>query len=299
MLLSAALLVVGCKKDDVNTEKETINNSTTNSEGLLPGLFSIGEGKQIQFSQGNLQYQPATQKWRFASTQYDYVGEGNENIDANYEGWIDLFGWGTSGWQGSGAQCYMPYSTIVEPTYYFIGGSQANNLVGDYANADWGVYNAISNGGNKAGLWRTMTAAEQQYLFTQRTNAAQLFGLATVCGHFGVLLLPDNWNNADITFDPHGICATNRYNTETWKIMQEQGAVFFPAAGYRTVITPGMMEMNGLYWTSTANSATEDYVYALIFNVGATDPHGIGGIFPHGEGLRYLGLAVRLVRDVE
>ena len=28
-----------------------------------------------------------------------------------------------------------------------------NNLTGKYADADWGVYNAVSNGGKKAGLW--------------------------------------------------------------------------------------------------------------------------------------------------
>ena len=38
-------------------------------------------------------------------------------------------------------------------------------MTGDYAKADWGVYNAISNGGNTPNKWRTLTVSEWQYLF--------------------------------------------------------------------------------------------------------------------------------------
>ena len=41
---------------------------------------------------------------------------------------------------------------------------------GDIAgtNYDWGVNNAISNGGNEAGLWRTLTIEEWKYLMESR-----------------------------------------------------------------------------------------------------------------------------------
>ncbi len=67
-------------------------------EGALPGLFSVSEGEQVRFSKGNLQYQASTKTWRFADQQYDVIGMDNEKISETYSGWIDLFGWGTSGY---------------------------------------------------------------------------------------------------------------------------------------------------------------------------------------------------------
>lgn len=302
LFLAISLSLAGCKKDS-DKDNTPVNNDTpveTVSNGILPGLFSVAEGRQVQFSQGNLQYQASTNTWRFAAQQYDIVGENNEYIGANYDGWIDLFGWGTSGWQGSGAAGYQPFSFRLNVEDYYVGGSYNHDLVGDYANADWGVYNAISNGGNKAGMWRTMTASEWNYLFKQRPRAASLYGFATVCGYYGVLLFPDGWNNSDISFNPSGIYSDNTYNAEVWNYMQEQGVVFLPAAGYRTIKTPGVIGMNGLYWSVNANSRESDeYVFALVFNVGVTDRNGVGGLFPNGESQRFLGCSVRLVHDAE
>jgi len=47
---------------------------------------------------GNLQYQATTKTWRFADQQYHVIGMDNEKISETYSGWIDLFGWGTSGY---------------------------------------------------------------------------------------------------------------------------------------------------------------------------------------------------------
>ena len=79
--------------------------------GAIDGKFSINEdGGQVYFSQGNLQYQASSNTWKFAENQYDYVGSTNSNISSTYSGWIDLFGWGTSGYN-HGANCYQPWST--------------------------------------------------------------------------------------------------------------------------------------------------------------------------------------------
>ena len=85
----------------------------------ITGGFTINEdGDKVIFSQGNLQYQASTGTWRFAENQYDYVGNAtlgnvyengvkcnNALISDSYTGWIDLFGWGTSGYN-HGAVCY-------------------------------------------------------------------------------------------------------------------------------------------------------------------------------------------------
>ena len=62
-------------------------------EGAKKGEFSVSADKKVYFSQGNLQYSPADDKWRFADNQYDVIGETNSQISDTYDGWIDLFGW--------------------------------------------------------------------------------------------------------------------------------------------------------------------------------------------------------------
>lgn len=58
----------------------------------IVGVFSVGEGKTVTFSPGNLQYHPANDEWRFAENQMDCIGDANSTISATYNGWIDLFG---------------------------------------------------------------------------------------------------------------------------------------------------------------------------------------------------------------
>lgn len=305
MLCVITGMVAGCGKESDNDtdtiagkeNTDTIDNTMT--QGVLQGVFSIGEGKQIHFSQGVLQYQASTNTWRFATEQYDYSGADNENISATYDGWIDNFAWGTSGWAESGATAYMPYSILAEADLYLIGGTHTVDLIGDYANADWGVFNAISNGGNKAGLWRTMTAQEWKYLLDERPNAHKLRSIAHVCGHYGILLLPDNWNRKDIPFTPEATYNVNNYDAETWPALQKAGAVFLPATGYRTVKAIGVQERIGMYWSVNANKASTEYIYAVVFHTGIDDKNGAWSIFPNGECQRFLGIPTRLVRDIE
>ena len=153
LVAAMATVMVSCK-----------NNSEA---GLLTGLFSVDYGRTIRFSSGNLQYQASTGTWRFAEHQWDIIGSANSNISSSYSGWIDLFGWGTSGWN-SGNVYYQPYSSagsLESDNGGQYGPYGKCNLTGKYAHADWGVHNAISNGGNAAGLWRTLTVYEWNFLF--------------------------------------------------------------------------------------------------------------------------------------
>ena len=58
-------------------------------------MFSVAADKTVTFSPGNLQYHAANDEWRFAPSQLDYIGDDNANISETYNGWIDLFCWGT------------------------------------------------------------------------------------------------------------------------------------------------------------------------------------------------------------
>ncbi len=225
------------------------------TEGALPGKFTINaQGDQVVFSQGNLQYQAGTNTWRFAENQWDAIGTDNTNISSTYAGWIDLFGWATSGWD-SGNNAYQPYSTSTTPGDYGLHDLWFGyNMTGSHANADWGVYNAISNGGNAAGLWRTLTYDEWNYLFNTRNNASNLRSQATVNGVHGYAILSDGFTQ------PQGISfvasannwTANNYDSTAWQQMEAAGAVFLPAAGSRY----GADQFNnfnekGFYWTAS------------------------------------------------
>ena len=178
MLTAAVVLAAGCTKPDEPTPGGGATPDVpTIPTGAINGLSSINDqGGKVYFSQGNLQYQASTNTFRFAENQWNYIGGsyeanqmGNVNGSDNclvsniYEGWIDLFGYGTSGWNGGGNTSFEPYAVSTSSDSFL-----DKDLTGDYARADWGVHNAISNGGNKAGLWRTLTKDEWDYIINGR-----------------------------------------------------------------------------------------------------------------------------------
>lgn len=292
-------------------------------EGAVNGVFSISETKHVLFSKGNLQYQASTNTWRFAEHQFDFVGDDvrgnvvengvksdNSLIAPNYDGWIDLFGWGTSGWN-NGNVYYHPYDSdckSVDVDHGFGYGPSHNNsyfynLTGENANADWGIFNAISNGGNHPNQWKTLTNDEFYYLLKNRKDAKNKCGPATVCGVYGFILLPDNWELSDeIEFQGSEIFnyTTNVYETSDWVAMENAGAVFLPLTGYREgskITNLTGQNKYGEYWTSTyeelrgASGAMYINFYASYNNSSFfTQPNGIGA-------KRYFGFAVRLVTN--
>ena len=278
------------------------------SDGTLPGLFSISADQQVRFSQGNLQYNPSGNVWRFAEHQWDFVGgsgcyysyseETNENVFysmgtvykngeqcdntlvyGNYDGWVDLFGWGTSGWN-NGNLYYRPYdytSHNYDLPYY---GPVGNfDLTGDYANSDWGVYNTISNG--SARQWRTPTVDELHYMLMERVTPSNIrFVKAIVAGVRGLVILPDDWSASTYQFkciNANTDYVANKISGGDWlDILEPAGAVFLPAAGDRYQTDSGSTQVFywnddvysgycfGHYWTTTQGVGV-DFASALFF----------------------------------
>lgn len=282
-------------------------------EGSLPARFKVSADKEVVFARGNLQYSTqgehacadgTTQKgtWRIAENQYDFIGDANANIAEDYTGYIDLFGWGTSGWSG-GIAAYQPWSTSLSSANYYAGGKGENNLTGAYAFADWGVYNAISNAGNKPQLWRTLSAEENTYLFVLNR-----WTMATVDDKLGFMLFPSDFtapagisikyiwkadgNEAPTEFDDPDY-EGNIYTKEQFVQLENAGVVFFPCAKYRlegTNIVP--LNTLGMYW-STTQAYAEDDTWALGWGVGKYTAN------PASFGDRAFGRSVRLVHDVD
>ncbi|MBQ0015573.1 MAG: hypothetical protein KBT04_01130 [Bacteroidales bacterium] len=270
-------------------------DATVYPDGCLPGMFSVSPTKTVQFSQGNLQYSnkgshqcaDGTTKpgdWRFAAHQYDYVGNDNANINSSYAGWIDLFGWGTSGYNG----CEPYLSSMDESDFGSLGVS---DLVDSNANYDWGVYNTISNGGNGLGKWRMLTHDEWTYLCFTRPNASSKCGNAIVNGMRGVVFLPDNWTlptGCTFTSGNGSGWTTNDYTATQWLAMESAGAVFLPTAGYRQGSTVIYAGGDGYYWSSTASGGSGAFI--LSFGKSYLSLSGSG---------RFYGFSVRLVRDCD
>ena len=293
----------------------SVSAVVTDKPGALAGKFSVASGKQVYFSKGNLQYQASTNTWQFAGEQYSYIGGPNSSASSTYDGWIDLFGWGTSNNAPSGDpyyEHYQPWSTSTvaavegDPGYgtnrYHYGPStnvNPNYLTGA---SDWG-YNAISNGGNDESFgWRTLTSSEWEYLFNTRPTdygSDNRYAEVKVDGKAGILLFPDNFSswpagagtdNEPTTFNTSSSNWNNvNYTVEEFNVLQTAGCVFLPAAGRRSGISVNDAGSSGRYWSSMPNGATN--AYSLGF--------ASGSVNPANHYSRYLGFSVRLVLPVE
>ena len=260
---------------------ETDCGEDTPSAGI--GTFSVSADKQVTFSKGNLQYHPANNEWRFAENQTDYIGDANSNIAANYDGWIDLFCWGTGDAPTkSSTSSYSDFSTFV----------------------DWGT-NII--GEDAPNTWRTLSKDEWMYIFYNRPKAQSLFALGSVNGVNGTIILPDNWTTPDgvsfVASTTQGLYwdgsyyynsngnnfSHNTYTAEQWQTMEQAGAVFLPASGSRWGTDVFNIGHSSDYWSSTKvieNNAS----YYVYFNSDRLCP-----LYAND---RRHGQSVRLVKDL-
>ena len=291
-------------------------------EGAINGQFTINaNGDKVYFSKGNLQYQPSTSTWQFAENQWDlliipedmtyffesggnyyYYADVSSQYTSSYSGWIDLFGWGTSGWD-SGNIYYHPWDSnnnINSGNLY--GPPGQYDLTGSYSDADWGVHNAINNGGDQASQWRTLTGGnngEWEYIFNTR-NASTINGTpnaryakAKVANVHGVILFPDSYTHPSGVVQPVGINGNtgwngNSYDVSDFMAMQAAGAVFLPAAGTRNGSMVLDVGSHGGYWSASCSGNSN--AYYKHFNS--------SGLHMYGEGRSY-GRSVRLVRTVQ
>ena len=268
-------------------------------EGSIHALFFISPTKRVIFSKGYLQFNPslgthtradgttAPGTWRFAEKQTDFIAD-DSIISATYDGWIDDFAWGTSGWSGSGAKYYQPYDGYYTEwalpyhkgrEFYTIenfdsitklfGPQGECDLTGDYAYADWGVYNPISNGGNKPGMWRTLSNDEFHY-FVKNCSVERIGA---------------NWGEADVWYyngeNPISDEAVDEYlNGNSGNLEKEinsKNVVFF----YDTY---------GLsVWTATATTDFNSLAYIIYLQLRLDDV----------SDYRLYRRPVRLVMDVE
>ncbi len=344
--------VVRKYKKDLNNGNEILANHiyTLGTFKFDVGLFSVRNGKTVIFAPGNLQWSytgggttPTTHNtngnidyrngtWRFAEHQYDMVGNGNINahgtdvtgnndgarifsdvFDGNYNGWIDFFPWGGSGFG------------TTRPFYYNNSSSDkcfcTNNSLGYY---DWGTFNTIYNPKTKeddpCGTWYTLSAAEWEYVLTQRGQFWEntdhpwwMFNLVKIDRGsdyiLGLILYPDTTLDCPIQsiksetnwMPRNNLRAQYTITQAEYDTLESFGCVFLPSAGRMTyrlsAATP--LEItdpneHGGYWASDAGSVSPHWVY---INRGAFGLiHGDAG---GGVTLDYSLMSVRLAHVVK
>ena len=296
-----------------------------NLSTILPGAFSVSDGNQVNFTKGNLQYNAAYNSWRFAENQYVYIGNaaGNNVVSAaraTQDAWIDIFAWGTSGYDNTAADptaanfqpwAYSQVDMGDENNLYYFGPSitimPAEANWGDRQatkNYDWGVYNFTS--GAEAGC-RTLTQEEWVFLLSGRSNAASLCGFGKLFGVSGLFLLPDAWSwsapavaaaasatsffwttSASAKLFTNNVIENTENGRALWRVMEDAGAVFLPAAGCRSQGSFLNVGTAGYYATSSVISnkhAHLAYFYSGTLSTSSTI-------------LRATEITVRLVKDV-
>ena len=245
---------------------------------VINGKFSVSDTKQVYFSKGNLQATTtdygANWTWAFAANQWDYVGsvaantsmktDGTGTVTAN--GTVDLFGWvGASSSWTSAAKWGISASKI---------SADYGTVNGEALKSDWGNVPGIGTG------WRTLTKAEWEYLFNERTvkggtgNGHSYTLGKTVNSTNGVVIYPDNYTGA-------------AYAGSDWNNFEAAGCVFLPAGGNRIGTFITSVSLGGYYWTSTSSEGSAYNVYYSMSTENTST----------STDYRYSGCSVRLVRD--
>ena len=261
-----ALCLMGC---DPNSPSRS---SLSTNENFNPKGFSINDTTVVYFSPGNLQYNPLAGTWRFATYQTDTIGSRNQNIAATYDGWIDLFGWGS--------------------------GEDPLSCAKDAKFAEWGK-NHILNGGNYE--WFTLSQAEWNYVLFGRSHLAFR---ALVNGQRGVIVLPDAFERPDSLYYEEAnnkkkwSLENNRLSEEEWLKMEANGAVFLPLTGWREGTEFIYDHKRGTYWSRTYDESGRAYEVTMLEKYDSDEKEYRYSLSASKSLDISMGVGVRLVRKI-
>lgn len=252
-----------------------IRNISSTPEGALTGIFSVSSTQRVYFSKGNLQCTKTLENgnnvflWKFAEAQTTSLLGQNQTVlgstESSISETIDLFYWGSSG------------KNISEDPFLLTGPQGGSNgselwhlttIAGtDY---DWGKNNPISNGGNQANLWRTMTASEWSYLLDTRTvnggaRAGYSYQYVKINDIAGLLIFHDAFTGQ------------SNYPVGSNLSAIPEGCAFLPVTGYINLSQSNNQVGNsnlGYYWTADpgyikfkpTSTRTKSYEQATLIN---------------------------------
>ena len=258
-------------------ELEATYSASFISSDLIPGLFTVDANKkQVFFSKGNLYYNGTT--FNFEANQYDTTPSSNGRRVENH---ISHFMW-----------CKTPEKAMAlkydnnwnEETPFF---AEKNFTVNGYSG--WSVLTGGDNG-------------EWNYLLNSRNTAYSdnhRYAAVKVNGMAGLLIFPDDFSSwpsgagdEPQTFNTYSDSRIDRnYTVEQFTVLQNNGCVFLPAAGYRSG-SSGNASVSpvgnlGYYWSASPDGLLN--AFDLRFRSGS--------VLPSDFSYRYQAYSVRLVTE--
>ena len=267
-------------------------------EGALSGVFTVsddgnGNVKKVRFSKGNLYYDGTQSKYFFEAKQYDVpLLTFNKETDNH----VGHFYWSKDANVARSLSNYTD-SGASDTDVFFTNDSenQAKPNLEFTVNGQTGFWRVLSGGDN--GEWSyLLNSRNTAYVSNRRYAAVKVNGMA------GLLIFPDDFSSwpseagdEPQTFDTNSDNWNDRnYTVEQFTVLQNNGCVFLPAAGFRDG-NPGSPEPafvcnvgdSGYYWS--ASPTDEISAYDLYFYS--------GNVGPSFNNNRYQACSVRLVTE--
>ncbi|MBQ0079922.1 MAG: hypothetical protein KBS95_00020 [Alistipes sp.] len=241
-----------------NTVCRLTLTATKFGNNTLNGEFSVGGGRVVEFSQGNLYWNG--DGYHFEKNQYDYPISRNLSH-------LGHFFWSQN-------------PEVARATTY------EDSLRGEhdvfFTNATETTPSSTFTVESITGRFRTLSMVEWKYLFKSRANADKLYKInVSVCGKENSLVIaPDNFQEE----------IKPTYQEEEWAKVQRDGLVCLLMAGY-TFASNTPYSSVGYYWSSApwTISGAQHIAFAKIIDDIA---------FESRESIRDYGCCVRLVKDV-
>lgn len=230
----------------------------------VPGYFTINANQDtVVFASSNLFYNTEEDSFFLLQDQTSFMTEWDPNS-------IDKFFWATTK-EAAVAESFNANTCTQADVLFAASGFE----VGSYDD------------------WMVLTSDEWYYILKERTNCSQIgltqnarFANAKVAGIEGVLIFPDQFVWADSMGSiPSNINQSNggmvnQYTKAQLEKIEDAGAVFLPAAGYRRYYSGNvefydhMSGRIGHYWSTTLGDSNKQYAKYVRVSGSETDVSG-------------------------
>ena len=274
-------------------------------------VFTISGDKKAIFAPGNLQatlntvaksYSNGTQfwsakSWSFADNQYTAIGKTTANslADPAEDDVVDLFSWVGKDRGFTGGEKYGILKVVsTSGTSSYVGSVKGDELLFDWGGSEIDSY--------AAGVWHTPSREDWDAVFSgSRSNTRSVKVVLTISDSplttiNGIIIMPDQYThplNSEFTELNRTASnfSSNAISLADWEKLEKAGCVFLPATGQRFYSSGNIIqeETSLWYWTTTADTGSGQSLALYIKD---------GTLAPNKKSARYIGCAVRLIRDV-
>jgi len=287
--------------NEILTMTRQFAHDASNEKGVKKtasfSVFPIDKDKtkRVIFAPGNLQATTndlgRTWTWRFAEHQYDYLGTGtgsannlitgNGTVSGN--GTVDIFFMSVDDYYG----ITKFYSSGTFNDWGNISTFSYKGVTTTYSPTYWKTLDADGDS-DKEGWACAIKFRSDNYRFTLatiNTDGTPVNGLIIFPLYYDGSTPPDGvvWRNINI--QDYRSATTDRYpawdvdnpanghcstcTTAGWEALEKDGCVFLPAAGYRSDISNGMVEVG-----VSGGERTRNYKYTRFDNTGYSVTQG-------------------------